>query len=233
LSRVSFGITSRIESASDCRPVAPYCERPLTPHPILEARSVHVLWIFALSLLVLPAMVQAQDLRPLPWAEEAICPFECCRLGPWTTGRAFLAFENERDPSQGTFEVPAGAAIVADSANMYTTSLGIAVMQERADVGRQVLSNEPLILEKGSAVIYLGKQAEALPTVLIQGRRYDAMEFWWDPAEGPRPEEYSESFPALLIQPLTREWWVRFQYQGRTGWVDAFAVPMQGSDGCG
>jgi hypothetical protein len=180
-------------------------------------------------------------LPSLPWVRRGFCPFECCRLGTWTTDDSVDVYATERDTTSRSFRLPPGASIVADTGNLHTVAWGIVVLQESADIHRHIESaldrlpffpDSSIVLSRGDTVWHAGHVPEAGLILVIHGRGYLGGEFWRSPEDiRSYPDEAHQ--PGLLVQPLREEWWVHIRSGDRNGWIDAYHSKVNGSDACG
>lgn len=201
------------------------------------------LQLLGLAALVAGALaLQAPRPPATPIIQRGACPFECCRLGDWTTTEPLRVYARERDTGAPVFTIPAGQSIKADTANFYTLRLGVIVARKpfsvwdhidkdaesppktRADSQRIAALRRPLA--KGDTLYHIGQETEMGDVVWLRGYTAVIANAWAEP-EMPDPEA-----PAVAVRPIQQEWWVRVTYRGRVGWVQVWKHVPDGADGC-
>ena len=194
-----------------------------------------------LPALTVAARLTAQQPPATPIVQLGACPFECCQLGAWVARDSLPVFTAERSSGTPAFVLLPGRRFLADSANFYTLALGVVVARRAfrladyvepettgpspGDSARRAVLAEPLA--PGDTLYFIGEVSEVGEAVWWHGVTATVTGLWSEPSFT-RP-----TAPAVLVRPITQEWWVHVDAGGRRGWIQAWGPAIDGADACG
>ena len=208
-------------------------------HPKSEAMLLRSL---AVLLACCSAPLAAQRPPRAPFVARGACPFECCQLGAWVTHDALPVFDRERGSGASLFVLQPSQGFRADSADFYTLAFGLILVRRPlrlADYLAEAEAAPPSSpapaeslaalrqpLAPGDTVYLIGEVSEVGEQVWSHGRTATVNSFWSEPGLE------NANAPAILVRPITHEWWVHINAQGRRGWIQAWGRHLEGTDAC-
>ena len=105
------------------------------------------------------AKAENQQEKPnVPFIQNDICPFECCRYGKWIAKSGMKAYKKEGDSSTIAFTIKPGEQFTAVSGNIHTVTLGVVIITESFDA-----------FKKGDNVFVLSYKGEGFYDVWHKG----------------------------------------------------------------
>ena len=165
-----------------------------------------------ITLSLLAAVVpdlRAQGPPATPLTCENCWPVECFLEGRWAVARPLRVVASPSD-STVAFRVAAGDSVDADSSITRVTQFGLAFM--RRTFGR---------FRQGDTVVLLSEGSEGHFRSWHRGMERLDRVMWGDSAA-----------PAMLVQPVKEEWWVRLSHGGQRGWTRLSRAPVEVTADC-
>ena len=168
--------------------------------------------IFWFGLLILPAgQLAGQSRRPEPVIDSAICPFECCRLGPWRAESRVVARSLPATGAPVAYVISRGEVVRAVHGDLRSAHPGRLVL--RAPLRNPTATFHPGV---GDTILIAGYRGEGEYDWRWHGVSLGNDDFWQ--AVG----DTSAAVQPIWIAPVNGTWWVRvLNRQGRSGWIDA------------
>jgi hypothetical protein len=149
------------------------------------------------------------------------CPFECCVYGAWVADTVIPVHAAPRADGMPIFNIPKGDTMKAELGVVYVTSIALVVVDDSVQNGPDGAPG----LVPGDTLVLLDPIGEGYWTAWRRGEIIKEVppffESWWRPKQQGR-----------LIGHPAREWWVRANFKGRTGWFAADRFPVRGADAC-
>ena len=176
-----------------------------------------------------PWTLQAQALERDAYVQHGVCPFECCRYGPWVSRDTFAVHASPSASAPTIAMLHPGDSVVSETGDVYLAPVGLAVvlrdLQPAKDGWRDSLF-QPAI---GDTVMVLSYLGEGSWTVRQHGALHWSYDFWESNYLDPDPL-------GRLIRAPVAHWWVKLRPSDAiVGWVliPSSSPGFDGADACG
>lgn len=168
-----------------------------------------------------PDVLGAQQPPAEPFVVRDVCPYECCRLGAWTSRGAVAVRSAPRPDASVVFTLAAGDGVTALRGDLWASTLGRAVLRRPLGPKFRDSTLRPAV---GDTVYVVALSGEAGWYVWHAGVLHkDVDSFWSD-----RLPLHAGASAVLLSSP-DGSWWVEVQRGDDTrGWVPVSQISPYG-----
>ncbi len=160
----------------------------------------------------------------LPYINDGVCPFECCRYGEWVATQAIDVYKESDLASEKMSVLQVNERFIAETGHVATESAGKIVALDTLELYGGPGRNNKEILPTDT-LYTLHYQGEGYFKLWYEGYEYSESDYLWHLTNRERSAE--------LLEKEKTVWWVKIQNSnGIQGWI-VNPRNMIGSDGCG